>query len=297
MPPGFELLNPDVDIWMRQVAQGLLPRSPNRIFTAIGRLKPGVTVQQAQSEVNAIARRLGEEVPDIHLGWGLKVESLKDVYVGRIRKPLVIFQGAVFFVLVIACANVAGLLLVQGVARHKELAIRSAIGSNRWRIIRQLEVETVLLALVAGGLGWMFASAGLGAFIRFGPPDFPRLNEIDMDLRVLGVALLISLITGVVFGALPSMEVSRTDLTGALQRVLPKRDARTTLAKTAQRFRGASNLPGRRFAHRVGLDAAELTPPQYGSRRLHAAGSGHSTDSLPTLSFTTRAPATRRQGV
>jgi putative ABC transport system permease protein len=217
MPPEFELLNPDADIWMRQAAQGLLPRSPNRIFTAVGRLRPGVSLQQAQSEVNAIARRLGEEVPEIHHGWGLNVESLQDVYVGRIRKPLVMFQGAVFLVLVIACANVGGLLLAQGVARHKELAIRSAIGSTRWRIIRQLEVETVLLTLVAGVFGLMFASAALNAFVQFGPPDFPRLNEISMDLRVFGFALLISLVTGVVFGALPSMQLSRTDLTEALR--------------------------------------------------------------------------------
>jgi ABC-type antimicrobial peptide transport system permease subunit len=217
MPPGFELLNPGVDIWIRQAAQGLLPRSPNRIFTAVGRLKPDVTLEQAQSEVSAIARRLGEEVPEIHSGWGLNVESLKDVYVGRIRKQLVIFQGAVFFVLVIACANVAGLLLAQGVARRKELAIRRAIGSNRWRIVRQLEVETVLLALLAGLLGLMLAFAGLGAFVRFGPPDFPRLNEISMDLRVFGLALLMSLVTGLVFGALPSMEVSRTDPIVALR--------------------------------------------------------------------------------
>src|SRR5262249_48472526 len=100
MPPGFELLNPDAEIWIRQPAQGLLPRSPNRIFTAIGRLKPGVTLQQAQSEVNAVASKLSEEVPEVHSGWSLKVESLQDVYVGRIRKPLLIFQGAVFFVLV-----------------------------------------------------------------------------------------------------------------------------------------------------------------------------------------------------
>src|SRR5262249_28978433 len=157
---------------------GLLPRSPNRIFTAIGRLKPGVTLEQAQSEANVIALQLGQQVPEVHRGWELKVESLRDVYVGRIKKPLLIFQGAVFFVFVIALANVAGLLLAQSVGRRRELAIRSAIGSNRWRIIRQLVVETVLLALIAGLLGLMFASAGLGAFIRFGPPDFPRLNEI-----------------------------------------------------------------------------------------------------------------------
>jgi predicted permease len=235
MPPGFELLNPDAEIWIRQVSQGLLPRSPNRIFTAVGRLKPGVTRQQAQSEVNAIAQKLAAEVPEIHLGWGLKIESLQDVYVGRIRRPLLIFQGAVFFVLVIACANVAGLLLAQGVGRRRELAIRSAIGSNRWRIIRQLVVETILLALLAGLLGLVFASGALRLFIRFGPADFPRLNELTMDVRVFGFALLISLVTGLVFGALPSMQVSRSDLSGALRET--SRSA--TLGLYRQRLRSA----------------------------------------------------------
>jgi putative ABC transport system permease protein len=233
MPPGFELLNPNADIWIRQPAQGMQLRSPNRIFTAIARLKPGVTLQQAQSEVTSISQRFAEEVPNIHRGWDLKVESLQDVYVGRIRKPLVIFQGAVFCVLLIACANVAGLLLAQGVARQKELAIRTAIGSSRWRIIRQLEVETVLLALLAGLLGLALAAAGLRAFVRFGPPDFPRLAEISMDLRVFGLALLTALVTGVVFGALPSMQVSRTDLTKALREA--SRSA--TLGRHRQRLR------------------------------------------------------------
>jgi predicted permease len=216
MPPGFELLNPDAEIWIRQPIQGMLPRSPNRIFAAIGRLKPGVTLQQAQEELNAITPRFSEQVPDVHLGWGLKAESLHDVYVGRIRKPLLILQGAVFFVFVIACANVAGLLVAQGVARRKELAIRSAIGSNRWRIVRQLVVETVLLALGAGLVGLTLAWAGLRAFSRFAPSDFPRLNEISIDAQVFGFALLASLATGMVFGALPSIQVSHLDLVDAL---------------------------------------------------------------------------------
>src|SRR5262249_8781692 len=172
MPPGFELLNPDAEIWIRQTVtppHGPVPRSPNRIFTAIGRLKPSVTLEQAQSEANAIALQLVEQLPEVQGGWDMKVESLQDVYVGRIRKSLLIFQGAVLFVLVIACANVAGLLLAQGVARRKELAIRSAIGSNRWRIVRQLMVETVLLALMAGFVGFMLASAGFFCF----PPVCP----------------------------------------------------------------------------------------------------------------------------
>src|SRR5262245_37210229 len=236
MPPGFEVLNPDAEIWIRQTVtppHGPVPRSPNRIFTAIGRLKPSVTLEQAQSEANAIALQLVEQLPEVQRGWDMKVESLQDVYVGRIRKSLLIFQGAVLFVLVIACANVAGLLLAQGVARRKELAIRSAIGSNRWRIVRQLMVETVLLALIAGLVGLMFASACLRAFIQFGPPDFPRLSEISMDVPVFGFALLVSLVTGFVFGLMPSMQVSRRDLMGALRET--SRSA--TLGSHRQRLR------------------------------------------------------------
>jgi putative ABC transport system permease protein len=216
MPPGFELLNRDAEIWIRQAVQGFQPRGPNRIVTAVGRLKAGVTLEQLQGELTAIAPRFGEQVPEVHLGWGLRAESLQDVYVGRIRKPLLILQGAVFLVFVIACANVAGLLLAQGVERRKELAVRSAIGSSRWRIVRQLVVETVLLSLIAGLAGLALASAGLGAFVRVAAPDFPRLTEISMDMRVFGIALLGSLATGLLFGTLPSMQASRLDLANAL---------------------------------------------------------------------------------
>jgi predicted lysophospholipase L1 biosynthesis ABC-type transport system permease subunit len=147
-------------------------------LTVVGRLKPGVTLQQAQSELNSIAPKLGDEVPEVHRGWNMKAESLRDVYISRVRHPLLIFQGAVLLVLVIASANVAGLVLAQSMARRKELAIRGAIGSNRWRIIRQLIVETVVLALLAGVLGLSIAWCGLRTFIRYGPADFPRLNEI-----------------------------------------------------------------------------------------------------------------------
>jgi predicted permease len=236
MPPGFELLNPNAEIWIQQYVappNGPVPRSPNRIFTAIGRLKPGVTLEQAQSEANAIALQLREQLPDVQRGWDLRVESLQDVYVGRIRRPLVILQGAVFALLVIACANVAGLLLAQGLARRRELAIRTAIGSNWWRIIRQLTVETLLLTSIAGLLGLLIASVGLRAFVRLGPADFPRLNEIGMDVRVFAVTLLISVLTGMVFGALPFMQVSRADLTAALR----ESSRSATLGPRQQRLR------------------------------------------------------------
>src|SRR3989442_7327055 len=209
MPAGFQLINPDAEVWIRQPDQGLRDgwRSPKRIFTVVGRLRPGVTLQQAQSELSSLEPKLAEQMPEVHRGWAMKLETLQDVYVGRIRRLLLVFQGAVFFLLIIACANVAGLLLAEAVTGRKELAIRAAIGSDRWCIIRQLIVETLLLSLIAGLTGLCLAWAGLRVFVGLAPHDFPRVNEIGIDLPVFGFALLLSLLTGLLFGTLPSMQV------------------------------------------------------------------------------------------
>jgi putative ABC transport system permease protein len=214
MPRGFQLLRPDVDIWVHQPDANLrnAGRSPNRIFTVIGRLKPGVTIQQAQAELNALAPRVGEELPETHRGWGVKVESLHDAYVAGIRRPLLVFQGAVGIVLLIACANVAGLLLAKAGAREKELALRVALGSARTRIIRQLLTETLLLALSGGLVGIGFAAAGLRAFARVNIMNSPLLDQATLDLRVLVFAGFASFVSCAVFGLLPALQASRPDL-------------------------------------------------------------------------------------
>jgi predicted permease len=219
LPPGFELFDPETDAWIVQPDEDLRRafHSPNRIFTIIARMKPGVTVAQAQAEMSKLAVRVGEVLPESHKGWGVKVESLHDVYVARVRQPLLILQGAVFLLLLIACANVAGLLLAQASARSQELAMRTALGSSRGRIVRQLLTESVLLSVIGGVLGVGLAWAGLRSFLSLTPENFPRLAEITLNREALWFAVLLSLCTGILFGAIPAIQATRTALMETLR--------------------------------------------------------------------------------
>jgi putative ABC transport system permease protein len=212
MPPGYQTLDPSVELWRLQTDENLANalRSPNRVFNLFARLKPGVTVQQAQAELATLEGPLGDEM-DMNRGWGIKVDSLHDAYVGHLRQPLLIFQGAVFILLLIACANVASLLLAQATTRHRELAMRVALGSSRGRVIRQILTESVLLSLTAGALGIGLGWSGLRILTRFATGLAPEFGDAALDLTVFGFAMLLSLITGLVFGGFPAVRVSRTD--------------------------------------------------------------------------------------
>jgi putative ABC transport system permease protein len=214
MPKGYHLMDPNTDIWIYQPDQNLkrAVRSPNRIFTLFGRLKPGVTIDQAQADMDRLAKVVGSEFPKTHSGWGLKVESLQDAYVGSLRQSLWIFQGAVFFVLLIACSNVGALVLSRGAERHKELAIRSALGSSRWRLARQQLTDNLLLSFFGGALGVGLAAIGTRLVASSGIEGFPRLSEVSLDWRVVTFATLTALGTGIVFGVLPGLFVSRPNL-------------------------------------------------------------------------------------
>jgi putative ABC transport system permease protein len=205
-------------------------------FAGIGRLAPGVTREKAQAELDVIARRLAEQYPDANAGYmkGMALESLQENMIGETRKPLLILLGAVGFVLLIACVNVANLLLVRAAAREGEIVIRSALGAGRTRIVRQLLTESLVLALVGGAAGVALAWWATKALVKLAPRGIPRLEEIGLDGTTLLFAFGISLFTGVLFGLAPALQTSRTDLSGVI-----REGTRGSKGRGATRARGA----------------------------------------------------------
>jgi len=186
-------------------------------LSAVASLKPGVPLQQAKDEMEAITARLREQYPETNNNRFNRVVGLHEHLVGDTSTVLWLLLGAVCFVLLIACANVANLMLVRGTARQKEIAIRTALGASRLRIVRQLLTESVMLAVTGGAFGLLLAWQGVDLLTRLLPQDFPRLQDINLDIKVLGFTILVSLITGVVFGFAPAWQVSRADVHESLK--------------------------------------------------------------------------------
>ncbi|MCI0486528.1 MAG: ABC transporter permease [Blastocatellia bacterium] len=219
MPPRFYFVNKDTEMWAPMLLDtGRDYRKiAGRYLLSVARLKSGVTIGQAQAEMTALASRLEQEHPDFNSGWGVNIVPIYEEIVGDIRIQLLILLGAVAFVLLIACANVANLLLARASSRQKEIALRAALGAGRFRIIRQLLTESVLLAALGGAAGLALAYWGVKLLISLSPKDIPRLDEIGIDMRVLGFTLAVSLLTGVIFGLLPALQSSRPDLNESLK--------------------------------------------------------------------------------
>jgi putative ABC transport system permease protein len=182
----------------------------------VGRLKPGVNAEQARAGMDTIMAALGEQFPETNRDRRVQLESLYDNTVQGVRMSLIILLGAVGFVLMIACANVANLLLTAAAARRKEFALRAALGAGRWRVVRQLLTESILLSLCGGLFGALLAKWGASALISFVPEGIPRLGEAGVDMRVLGFTLLLSALTGLVFGLAPALQTTRFDLNEVL---------------------------------------------------------------------------------
>jgi putative ABC transport system permease protein len=224
LPPGISwhvqtgsMIKRAPEIWSPWQISDENRQRRGRFVRTVARLKPGVTPAQAQNEMNIIGARLEQQYPEFNTSWGVNVVPLRTQLTGEIRKPLLILLGAVGFVLLIACANVANLLLARAASRRKEIALRAGLGAGRWRIARQLMTESVLLSSLGGALGLLLAWWGTKALVALSPAELMDLRNVAVNLPVLGFTFGLSLLTGIVFGVVPALEATRFDITESLK--------------------------------------------------------------------------------
>jgi putative ABC transport system permease protein len=237
MRPDFRLHLFDVDeeMWGPEViTDDLKSRRKATYFKVIGRLKPGITIEQARAEMTGIANNLAAEYPATNTGIGVTAITLPDHLSGKWRLALFILLAAVGFVLLIACTNVANLLLARGADRERELAIRAAMGAGRWRLLRQLLTESLLIAILGCGIGILLARWCVHLLVAFNPADIPRLDQVSVDGTTLIFVTAIGFFTALLFGIAPALKFSRPNLQRSLKEAGP-----TMAGTTSHRLRGA----------------------------------------------------------
>jgi predicted permease len=219
MPPRFQLLG-EFDLWLPlalDVNQRLRINRPLRIVRVIARLRPGVTLEAARTDLSVIREKQRQTSPNSLSDVDVNVIGLQEKLVGDLRLALLILFGAVAFVLLIACANVANLLLARAAARQKEMAIRAAMGAGRFRLVRQLLTESLLLSLAGGAAGLLVAMWSINLFVKLNPGDIARIEESSLDGRVLGFTCALVVIVGLVAGIFPALQASETDVNETLK--------------------------------------------------------------------------------
>ncbi|HVY40611.1 MAG TPA: ABC transporter permease [Polyangia bacterium] len=314
MPPSFRLAGA-VDFYM-PLAYGPADRQNHGahvIDYVVGHLKPGVSVDQASSELGVIAQRLAQQFPATNQGWGVKVTPLLDAIVGDVSDLLFLLLGAVCFLLLIACANVANLLMARATGRSKEVALRAALGATPSQIFRHLLGESLALAALGSALGIALGYVGMNVLVALAPGEIPRAREIGIDTRVLAFTALLAVVTGVAFGLVPALRAARIDL----NRTLKEGGRGTSEGSTRHRLRGAlvifevalafmllvgAGLFVRSFGKlqtvSPGFDpdralavALPLTPSRYGTAAQQVLFAQHATQELGALPGVTAAAA------
>lgn len=220
MPPEFmfPLQGQPADLWLPLVfTPNQLTNRENHFLNVIGRMKPGGRLVQAQADLDVINSRLQQEFPQTNENLRVKAVSIREQIVGNLRLALMILSGAVAFVLLIACVNVANLLLSKASSRLKEMAIRTAIGASRGRLIRQMLTEGVIISLAGGILGLVLAAWGTKLLIGLAPSSLPRISKVETDVGVLTFTLLITALTGILYGLVPALQASKPDLNETLK--------------------------------------------------------------------------------
>jgi len=232
MPPGFKFPE-NAELWVPLGLDTTMFTRTDHGLGSIARLKEGVSLTQAQAEMDVIARRIEEQNPVTNEGLGVSINSLHTVLAGDYRKALLILLGVVGFVLLVACANVANLMLARTSARQKEFAVRAALGASRWRIIRQTLTESVVISVLGAGLGLLLAVWGVKFMLALIPVKLPFWMNFNLDFRVLAFTSGVSLLTALIFGTMPAVLGTRIDLNNTL-----KEGGRSANASARHRTRG-----------------------------------------------------------
>ncbi len=216
LPANFDMFG-RIDVWTPMAMDPATTERANRSWGVFARLRPGVTAQQAQAEMSGIASRLSRQYPATNENWGLRVVPLHQLVSGLVTTPLMMLLGSVGLLLLLACANVANLLLAKATSRQREIAVRTALGAGRFRIVRQLLTESVILAVAGGIVGLILARWSIGALRGFIPDVFALMQHMSIDSRVLVFTSVVALATGLIFGAIPAIRTSKTDLNATLK--------------------------------------------------------------------------------
>ncbi len=284
LPPDFKwhiqgnsLTSQAAELWTPwAITEQMKQQRRGRFASSVARLKPGVSLTQAKVSMDTLAARLREQYKEFNTGWGVTVVALRDQFAGELRPALRVLMFAVGFVLLIACANVANLLLARTGIRQREIAVRSAVGAGRRRIVRQLLTESVLLSVFGGAAGLLLAWWGTAALVRLSPPELGGLRGLELSLPVLGFTFVVALLTGVLFGLVPAMEASNLNLSETLK------DAGRSLAGglRSKRLRSALVVAEVALAL-VLLVGAGLLIRSF--QRLQMVGTGFNADKVMTM--------------